>query len=245
MQSRYDSFSHSYLTNEELRTLAIRVCTELETSHPSDEYLSTECALVKEESSTITTLKGRSKSGAFTEEIENTDKKRDRLIRVINRKLINDIDLAEYDPEQAERAEKVFKIMKDNKVDLKAGNSEETAMINSLLEVAGKPGNLEVVQASSVASQFEALKTVQDEFEDLIQQQAKANSEVPVGVVKEHIGIIIFHLEGILSYLERKAMSDSATYEASAAKIEEMIVAVMTPARARASKKEVELELAE
>ncbi len=239
MHSRYDGFHHSLCTNDELVTVTDRVDTEIKNNITEDEFLTTETGLAKSESATITTLNGRSHSGEFTTDIELSDKKRDTLLRVIKRKLKSDIDLIEYDPEAAAGAKIVKKLMRDNYVDLRAGYSEESAQINTLIANSKTSVYSDAILVTSAAVLFTKLEEEQTTFEDLVHQQAQANSEVPTGEVKKHVANMVFRLEGILSYLERKAMSH-VQYETAAANIQEMLNSIMAPARARATKKENE-----
>lgn len=116
--------------------------------------------------------------------------------------------------------------------------------ISTTFTVAQKEGNFELIESSSVARHFAALMNTQNHFEELIRKQAQANNEVPTGKVKTHIIDLVYRMDGILSYLERKAEKYEGTYEATAANVEKMIDAIMAPARARATKKENEMAMA-
>lgn len=243
MSERYDDFCHTFCTNDELTTVTVRICTEVETNLPTDEFLTTETGKAKSESDIITTLKGRSKAGEFTEAIELSDKKRDRLLRVIKRRIKNDIDMEDIEPDAAAGARLVRKLMNENPVDARAGYSEESAQINTLLSSSKKPVYADAI-AEGTESLFIALANEQAFFENLIHKQAKANSEVPTGEVKKHVDEMVYRLQGILSYLARKAESHSSTYETAAANIEEIITKIMIPARARATRLAAEREAA-
>ncbi len=240
MQSRYRNFSHSLLTNEELATFAIRVCAKVESNLEDDEFLNTEANVITEENSTVTELKARTNSNEFTILLELSDKKRDKLYRVIKRKLKNDIDMLEYEPALADLAEKVISIIENNPVDLIAGYSTESEQLNRLFDITKQPENAQTLQASSVASLFTTIEHEQREFERLQNEQDLLDTKTPNGEVKKHIAAMVFHLKGILSYLELNALSKSTIYESTAAEVEEMINSIMAPARARATKKENE-----
>ncbi len=241
MRSRYRNFSYSLLTNEELATLAIRVCTKVDTDLEEDEFLKTETAVITEENSKITNLKARSESNEFTHLIMLSDKKRDMLYRVIKRKLKNDIDLVDYEPAIAELAEKVLKMIEHSPVDLMAGYSTESDQLNRLFEITKQPENAALIMGSSVAFTLEALENEQREFERLQDEQTRIDTTTPTGEVRKHIATMIFHLKGVLSYLELSALSKGAQYETTAAEVEDMITAIMAPARSRATKKDNEI----
>ncbi len=245
MRSRYENYSSSYFTKDELSTFAIRVCVELESSLPEDDFLMEETAVIRGENDIVTALKSRSSTNKFTGLVEVSDKKRDKLYRVIKRKLKNDIDLAEYDPAQAVTAEQLLKLIDENPVNLIAGYAKENAQLNRLLDVFKKPENDTLVQGSSVSAQIAALIAEQQNLENLQADQNRLDTETLKGEVKKNIAVMIFHLNGILSYLELRALSNGATYETSAARVEEIINAMMAPARARASKKTADMAMAE
>lgn len=239
MPCRYDNFHHTFCTTGELKTATDQLCKEVSTQLPEDEFLSTETGIAKSESDTITTLEGRSQASEFTELIEASDKKRDTIIRVIDRQLANMVDMAEFDPEAAEAAKKVQKLMGDNTVKTRAGYTEESAQINTLLVNARTSEYSDAIQ-ETVEQLFSKLAAEQSNFEELIAKQAQANSEVPTGEVKTHVVSMMYRVDGILSYLERKAESHGGAYETAAANVEAMLDKIMVPARARATRRAAE-----
>lgn len=52
-----------------------------------------------------------------------------------------------------------------------------------------------------------------------------------------HISTMMYRIDGMLSYLERKAESHGGAYETATANIDKMLEKIMIPARARATKK--------
>ena len=94
MRSRFTHFNHTLLSTDEVATLSDRICTEVAERFPTDPFLTTQTSSIKVQLTTIATLKGRSRSGAFTAAIEGSDKKRDTLQRVIKSKLDSDMALA-------------------------------------------------------------------------------------------------------------------------------------------------------
>jgi hypothetical protein len=241
MHNRYDNFSHTYCTNNELAQLAIQVYAEIETNLLDDEFLTTERLIIKTECDTVDTLLGRSKSDEYTQKLDLSDQRRDKIIRVIKRNLLSDIDMAEFDPEMAEAAKTVQKLMGDNTVDIRAGYTAETAQINTLLSNSKASEYADAIQENPTTDRlFLALRNEQLAFEELLRKQAEASSQVPTGEVKKHIVEIVYRLEGILSYLERKAESHGGAYETTAATLEKIVEKIMTPAKARATRKENE-----
>lgn len=236
---RYDNFSYTLCTDEELVVATDLIGTEVTTHLAEDEYLNTEMGLAQGERSTITTLKGRSASDAFTGKFELSDRKRDMLQRVITRDLKNYIDMAEFEPEAAAAAVIVQELLENNPVNIRAGYSEQSAQTKQLLTNAKLPHYAAAI-ASTVENHFIKLDAEQTNFDTLVQQHAEAKSGAPTGEVRKHIVDMMYRIDGVLSYLERKAASAGGAYETAASNIEEALNKIMIPARARVTKKENE-----
>ncbi len=237
MQARFSNYASSLLSVDENCTTANRIAIAVQTNFPEVEFVIDQTAAIGEKIGTIDTLKGRESSSKYTELLESSDKKRDTVGSIIESRLEDDVKMAYLDPEKAEKAGMLLKLLEQYPVNPRSGYTKQSAELNRRLDMFEL--NSELVAGTSVASLVDALITVQSEFESLISEQAVESAQAISGQVKVPELELIFRLKGLLSWLELKAI-DHSEYESCATKVEEIITAVMTPARARASKSSTE-----
>ncbi len=242
MHSRYNSFIHTILTNEELTVLATRIMTEVRNNLEGDSFLEDQCTVAEKKVDQIGKLKGRSKKNTYTKLIRKDDKSRDAIYDAIIRTITNDIAMAEFEPEQAKKAIKIQDILDLNLVNTKAGYTAETAQMNTLIGAVKEPGNVPFITGSSVEVYFKRLESIQQHFEALQDQKNSLEAVALVGEVKTEVKELVYRLDALLSYLDVKAR-DYDTFEEVAKKVGEIISEIVAVAKARETRKQSEKEL--
>ncbi len=233
-QYRYENFSHSYLTGDQLSSLATVIHVEMADSFPEDLFVSTENNKLKEENDRYSALKSRGKGGDLSKRTQLSDRKRKLLLSKIKRRIKDDIDMEEFYPDPAKKAKAINEVIKLNPVNHEISYEEETAQLNRIFDEMERA---EVIEGSSVHDLWQKLKEEQLVFEALRQEKTSESAQYLVGEIREPIANMVYRLNGLLVYLDRKAGSDS-TYVPAAQRVEEMIADVMVIGRARETRKE-------
>ncbi len=234
MQYRYDNFYHSYLTGDQMSSLVSTVYSELGDAFPDDAFLSTENQLMNQEKERYSALKSRGNGGDLAERTQLSDRKRKMLLSKIKRRLTDDIDMEEFYPAPAKKATEIRAVIESNPVNHEISYEEESTQLNRLFDEMERA---EVIEGSSVTGLWSKLKEEQLAFEALRDEKTDAKATLLAGSAREPVIAMVYRLEGILVYLDRKAGSDSS-YEEVALRIEEKISEMMTIGRARETRKE-------
>jgi len=234
MQYRYKNFSHTYLTGDQVSSLATVVYTDTEESFPDDLFISTENQLLKKENERYSALKSRGKGGNLAKRTQLSDRKRKMLLSKIKRRVKDDIDMEEFYPDEALKAKAIAEVIELNPVNHEISYEEESTQLNRLFDEVDRA---EVIEGSSVSGLWQKLKEEQVVFEALRDEKTSESAAYLVGETREPLANMIYRLDGMLVYLDRKAGSDPL-YEPAAQRVEEMIAEVMTIGRARETRKE-------
>jgi len=235
MQERYNNFAHSYLVGDQLSSLAIQVHSELGEKFLEDLFITDELGSLKGEIDTYNALKSRNSNGNIAELTLISDRNRRMLLTKIKRRLKDDIDMAEFFPAEAAKAEAVMEVINRNPVNHEVSYEEESVQLNRLF---AEMAIASVVESSSVSGLYAKLLEEQVQFEELRNREAEESAQAVTGEVKQPLSQIVYRLEGLFSYIERKAISQNDLYEPSAQRIEQMVSEVMSVARARETRKE-------
>lgn len=231
MQSRFSNYAPSFLDEHEHIQFSTDFQTELRNRLSEDPFY---IALLPEltiSTDKLVQLSKRVFKSEFTGSIKHSDSLRGKLYRSIIRMLKDDVTFAELEPEDAETAHIVLDVFEKHPVETEKGYTEESVNLKKLLaaldEIADK------VSLCSAAKRIGNLRNEQAKFDEWRQKQLEEKNGMLRGDLQPVIDEISFKTNSALSYLEAQAMINGGDYETSAKLVEEMIMKIMTPARAR------------
>jgi len=236
MQHLFDNFKHSQCTTNELLIFIDSTGSLLTSNLSGDAFLNQQIQLVSDVATTIKTLMARDKGNIFTEDKGNVDEKRDKLYRVMVRKIEDDLEMAEYNGTAAEASANLKKIVEIAPVKIRDNFSDETIQIDVFVSKVYATGGETAYSSSSAWPIFLLLEIANNEFKELVDKQNEAEGLKMTGKVRSFRTELIYRIEGILSYLERQSETLGGAHRNNALKIKEHLDSMMTGARARATR---------
>ena len=231
-------FSHTLLYAPELHTAASRFLSIFSRA-PADEYLTRQCNLVKSSVEKLEDSLQRDRSSAFTGTLAEKDNTRDRIFVGFRDFLNGLLGLGDVMPKKAEAAKVIFEIFRRNDLGLyREGYIRESAKLNVLLDELSSPENIAHLKTLNAMHLYEALRNAQQDFEGVYQEKVNEEAKKEYPLLKETASDIAYRLDALFAYIDTNALDLPDRYKSVVEELNEAIVDIMTPARARQTRKE-------
>ncbi len=234
MQSRFTNWAPSFLESDETISFSKELFTETSSLSEEPFYITFNPSL-KTTIDTIDEMNSREFKSIYTEKVRTEDIVRAKLYRSAISLLEDDVKFADIDPEAAEIASTVLSVFGKYPVEVNGGYNDESIQLGSLF--TGLDEISDTVTQSSAAKRITALRASQAKFDEYRATQLAEKVGTLRGKMSTVLNALEFKIDGSLNYLEMQAMIHGGEYEAKAVVLEEMINRVMTPARARETRK--------
>ncbi len=177
---------------------------------------------------------------SFTITSAEADKYRDRRYTLLMSRARVNAENIEDEPLVAEASQTVLtKLAKYGKKVVTQSRTKESATLNNIFAEFDTEESLALLETAGLSVLYTKLKESQVQYEET--DRAKISEAVAKGDYirpSESIATIVYRLEALFSYIDILAFDDYETHETTIRSLNEIIDSVMTPARARKSKKQ-------
>ncbi len=234
MQSRFLNYSPSIIDENEHIQLSTDILSELKAKLSEDPFYISFTPGLSKSIAALVQLTTRVFKSDYTIKVQESNLLRTSLYRSAHRLLKEDVKFREFDSISGDASEIVLKVFEEHPVKCNSGYTEESVQLRNLFEA------LEEVDVSvsktSAAQRIAQLHNEQNMFDEWRKKQTDDQNSKLHGQLDDAIAEVSFKTNAALSYLETQAMVHGGEFETSAQLIEEMIMKIMTPARARKTK---------
>ncbi len=235
----FDKFAHTFLTYNEITSFSLALKRIINELFPDgNSYLELQLTPILSSVNSIDILSGKVEWNEWTDELFNSDVKRDNLEVALISELKNAVRLNSINAPRAEIAKELLQITNANPVDIRSGYQNENAQLRQQLSALKAPEVFAKCETGGFAAIVMALDTEQAEFETIFQKKLDAETVKMTGSIRAEKAIIAERINNILTYTGSNVIDLPSKYLAIGEKINELIIATMTPARARRSRKE-------
>ncbi len=235
----FDKFAHTLLTPNEITSFAVALERIINELFPTgNSYLPLQFNPMLSSVKTIDILSGKVLGNEYTDELFDSDVRRDNLEVALISELTNAERLELIDPARAAIARELLHITKANPVDVRSGYQNESAQLRQQLGALNTPEVRSKCEAGGFHLIIDALSAEQDQFETYFQNKLDAETVKMTGSIREERAIIVDRIDNVLTYVGSNVIDLPNKYLPMGEKISELITATMTPARARKSRKE-------
>lgn len=233
MKSRYSNYAPSLLSDEQIISIAQKVQSEI-ADFTENEFCVAEHAAVQKHLNQYETLKSRSSDITIADRTRKSDKNRRRYLTSMKRNLLDEIEDAEYSPQSAEAAQKIYAVIENSPVMHDISYDEESVQLKQLFAELDKADiTAEIEKLPAVKSNYAKLKNEQARFDELRNAKLEQTTNTPQGTVRVPIDAMLFHIEGVLSYIERRVIAGENLFDTPATNLEKFTNDLMTVARKR------------
>lgn len=237
MKSRYSNYAPSLLSDEQVILIARKVQSEI-IVFTENEFCVTEHAAIQKHLEHYDELNSRHSDTSIAERTRKSDKKRRRYLTSLKRALLEEIEEGEDSPESSKAAETIYTVIDNNPVQHNISYDEESVQMKQLFAELDKlTDEFELLAAKR---NYAKLKSEQGRFDQLREDKLTQSTNTPVGSVRVPIDAMVFHIEGVLSYIERRVIGGDTLFEASAINLEKFTNDLMIVARKRKTEADAE-----
>lgn len=228
----------SYLNVRELLTLAQRVVEVVQRAFASVPFLMDQSERLKVDVEALSTAFQKSLGSEFTEKLAQMDSVRDTAYRSFLL-YIEGIAAGTLKPDEAAAAASVLRIIdKHNRSLYRLGYASESASLYALVKELSEDDNPALLEKANAVDRYEELKLKMNAFEELYQSKLSEESVKAFPETRKAAKDIAYRLEGLLTAADLVSWDDPATFRQGADELEDAITYIMTPARARHTRRE-------
>ncbi len=235
MYSSYSPYKNTYGETIEVGRAVIEA---IEKYLPTDLFLTRVSGEIDEISSSVSILLGRDKKNDMTETLAKLDTDRDNIANVMESRIEDHIRVKEFNPDEAESAERLIKIFNNTAIDPRVSYTEQSAQVNSRIDALNNNKSRADMEVTGILNLFNGLVSKQDSFEKLSSKKYYIESVKLRGSVKDEVKKITKRINYVLPYLESQYGALPTEYETPAKEILHAINRVMTTANARQTRRE-------
>ncbi len=229
----FSMYKRSKLTNDDVLELC-REMIALQAKHFSTQpFISLQTVKIKEEVRQIEVLNSREMGNKLTDQLRVLDVRRSDINNALASEVESKVRLASFQPEKGQAAKALQSILDATPVQAASAYAHETNQLNVRIRALDTPENRAHLETLEVTPVFDALKAVQDEFEETSTEKNAIESMKIRGTVKSHIDRIKEVIDYILPYLCANVEDDPAQFEAPAKELQEHLITLMGAVQSR------------
>lgn len=227
----------SLLKPEEIHALALRLLPILEAIIPDDVLLRDLYPRLHELTNDLSRALGLGRTSKFTTRLLEADNQRDRLFLGLRHLVVG---FTFHPDQQLARAARVLEtLIQSRGVSLQTyGYIEESSQLNGLLADLKSPAAQQAIATIQLEFMVDVLAQAQEEFEAIYQQKVASEAVQNLPGITASKRDLTRYLTRVFQYIDTQAEINAEKYGSVVEKIDEVIVDVMTIARARKTKQE-------
>ncbi len=234
MQSRFSNYAPTILDENEHIQLSSDIVSEIKTKFSEDPFYISFTPELSQSIAALVQLTTRVFKSEFTKNVKESDQLRSGLYRSAVRNLKDDVKFRELDSIAGDNAEIVLKVFEEHPVKCDGSYTEESVQLRNLFDALDEVDSS--IPKTSAVKRITQLLSEQPKFDEWRKKQTDDQNSKLHGQLYSAIEEVSFKTNAALNYLETQAMVHGGEFETSAQLIEEMIMKIMTPARARKTK---------
>jgi len=228
----------SYLSMRELLTLAQRVVEIVQRVFGAVPLLMDQSEKLKVNVEALSTAFQRSLGSEFTEKLAQMDSARDTAYRSFLL-YIEGLAAGTLKPDEAAAAASILRtIDKHNRSLYRLGYATESAALYALVKELSEDDNPALLEKTGAVDRYEELRAKMTAFEELYQSKLAEESVKVFPETRKAAKDIAYRLEGLLTAADLILWDDPVTFRRGTEELQDAIIDIMTPARARHTRRE-------
>ncbi len=235
MLSRFGNYAPSFLDENEHLQLSTDICNEIEKNHLEDSFFISFIPELRSDLADLTLITMRVFKSEYTKYVKESDTFRTGFYRAALRNLRDDCKFIKRNHTTGTAASIVLKVFDDHPVKYERSYTEKSVQLKNLFEALEEVD--ESIPKTSAATRITQLYNEQETFDKWRKKQIEDLNSKHQGTLISISDEVSFKTNAALSYLETQSKIHGGEYENSAQLIEEIIMKIMTPARARKTKR--------